>query len=89
MKSQVTNQNNKMLLKDDLGNVSVLSKYDSLKLELLLNKSQYGISWSSIGDALYYFNYNELIVSNYEYKYLMNLFYFNMNTYLYFNYFSK
>jgi hypothetical protein len=78
MKNQDVIYSNKILLQDGLGNMSFLSKDDSLNLELRLNKSQYGNEWSNIGDTLYYF-FNETIkckelnVSSYQYTYLMNL----------------
>jgi hypothetical protein len=73
----------KILIKDCLGNILYLSKDDSLKLELLLNKSQYKIEWKSIGDKLYSFYIKnicdrELIVSSYQLTYLINLFYNNL-----------
>jgi len=67
-----------MLLKDSSGNSLSLSKDDSLKLELTLNTSKYGKEWIHIGDKLYHFytgeiNDKELIVTPYQFKFLIDL----------------
>jgi len=56
----------------------LLTKQQSLQLELELNKSDKGHEWKSIGDKLYNFylhtiTNNTLLVSKEQYYYLKNL----------------
>lgn len=59
----------------DIGQL-VINRAESLKLELHLNKSLYGHSWSKIGDQLYNFHIGneieEIKVTEEQYKFLNN-----------------
>jgi len=55
-----------------------LTKEQAHKLELKLNKSEYGREWSHIGDVLYKFSIGGLIniisINSVQYDYLYNIF---------------
>lgn len=63
-------------LTDGIKSIS-LTRQQSINLELKLNVSPYGHSWSKIGDQLYKFGIgdkiNKILVNNEQYKYLISL----------------
>ena len=68
----------KLTIKSD-NNIMVISKNESLELELKLNLSEYGKKWSAIGDHLYNFyiksDYSNIILVNeFQFNYLKSLF---------------
>ena len=61
----------------DGNNFLLLKRNESIKLELKLNVSSYGHTWSNIGDQLYNFgigkDITEILVNSYQFNYLKNL----------------
>jgi len=61
----------------DGNNFLLLKRNESINLELKLNVSSYGHTWSNIGDQLYNFgigkDITEILVNSYQFNYLKNL----------------
>jgi hypothetical protein len=61
----------------DGNNFLLLKRNESINLELKLNVSSYGHTWSSIGDQLYNFGIGndiaEILVNSYQFNYLKKL----------------
>ena len=61
----------------DGNNVLLLKRNESINLELKLNVSTYGHTWSNIGDQLYNFgigkDITEILINSYQFNYLKNL----------------
>ena len=61
----------------DGNNFLLLKRNESINLELKLNVSSYGHTWSSIGDQLYNFgigkDITEILVNSYQFNYLKKL----------------